>query len=164
MTDDLIEVEALEKVFEVRRRGEGSRWRREKREVRAVDGISFRVPAGEVVGYIGPNGAGKSTTIKMLTGILTPTGGRLRVATGAPSLAWKTGARLLPVFVRRDPASGAFQVLIDDPLPTEPTRSKGEAQQAAVAQYLRRLEAHAVAVPGQWRDWAKLRPAAASPP
>lgn len=91
-------------------------------------------------------------------------GGRLRVATGAPSLAWKTGARLLPVFVRRDPASGAFQVLIDDPLPTEPTRSKGEAQQAAVAQYLRRLEAHAVAVPGQWRDWAKLRPAAASPP
>jgi lauroyl/myristoyl acyltransferase len=91
-------------------------------------------------------------------------GGRLRVATGAPSLAWKTGARLLPVFVRRDPASGAFRVLIDDPLPTEPTRSKGEAQQAAAAQYLRRLEAHAVAAPGQWRDWAKLRPAAASPP
>jgi hypothetical protein len=70
----------------------------------------------------------------------------------------------LPVFVRRDPASGAFRVLIDDPLPTEPTRSKGEAQQAAAAQYLRRLEAHAVAAPGQWRDWAKLRPAAASPP
>ncbi|MER5732321.1 ATP-binding cassette domain-containing protein [Streptomyces sp. NPDC002138] len=54
--------------------------RREKQQVKAVDGISFRVARGEMVGYIGPNGAGKSTTIKMLTGILTPSGGRLRVA------------------------------------------------------------------------------------
>ncbi|MFI1941686.1 ATP-binding cassette domain-containing protein [Streptomyces purpureus] len=74
-----IEVDAVEKVFSVRRRG-ASRLRREKHEVRAVDGISFRVARGEMVGYIGPNGAGKSTTIKMLTGILTPSGGRLRVA------------------------------------------------------------------------------------
>ncbi|MGO4423337.1 ATP-binding cassette domain-containing protein, partial [Streptomyces sp. MCAF7] len=59
--------------------------RRERREVRAVDGISFRVPRGEMVGYIGPNGAGKSTTIKMLTGILVPSGGRLRVAGIDPS-------------------------------------------------------------------------------
>jgi viologen exporter family transport system ATP-binding protein len=43
------------------------------------------VPKGEMVGYIGPNGAGKSTTIKMLTGILTPSGGRLRVAGIDPS-------------------------------------------------------------------------------
>jgi ABC-2 type transport system ATP-binding protein len=47
--------------------------------VRAVDGSSFDVTAGEIVGYIGPNGAGKSTTIKMLTGILVPTGGTVRV-------------------------------------------------------------------------------------
>ena len=53
--------------------------------MRAVDGISFRVARGEMVGYIGPNGAGKSTTIKMLTGILTPSGGRLRVAGIDPS-------------------------------------------------------------------------------
>jgi len=46
---------------------------------RAVDGINFAVNAGEIVGYIGPNGAGKSTTIKMLTGILTPTAGTVRV-------------------------------------------------------------------------------------
>ncbi|MBC3983567.1 ATP-binding cassette domain-containing protein [Streptomyces buecherae] len=73
-----IEVDGVEKVFTVRRR---AGWvRRERREVRAVDGISFRVPRGEMVGYIGPNGAGKSTTIKMLTGILVPSGGRLRVA------------------------------------------------------------------------------------
>jgi len=45
-----------------------------------VDGISFDVDRGELIGYIGPNGAGKSTTIKMLTGILVPTSGDLRVA------------------------------------------------------------------------------------
>ncbi|MEV0411098.1 ATP-binding cassette domain-containing protein [Streptomyces sp. NPDC050448] len=77
-TDVLIELDEVEKVFDVRRRV--SPMRREKRQVRAVDGISFEVARGEVVGYIGPNGAGKSTTIKMLTGILTPSGGRLRVA------------------------------------------------------------------------------------
>ena len=44
--------------------------------VKAVDGISFTVPKGEILGFIGPNGAGKSTVIKMLTGILMPTSGR----------------------------------------------------------------------------------------
>ncbi|MFD8205719.1 ATP-binding cassette domain-containing protein [Streptomyces sp. NPDC059695] len=73
-----IELDRLEKVFTVRRKA--GLVRREKKEVRAVDGISFGVERGEMVGYIGPNGAGKSTTIKMLTGILTPSGGRLRVA------------------------------------------------------------------------------------
>ncbi|WP_323055319.1 MULTISPECIES: ABC transporter ATP-binding protein [Streptomyces] len=75
---DFIELDRLEKVFTVRRRA--GRLRRERREVRAVDGISCTVARGEMVGYIGPNGAGKSTTVKMLTGILTPSGGRLRVA------------------------------------------------------------------------------------
>ncbi|RPF40797.1 ABC-2 type transport system ATP-binding protein [Streptomyces sp. Ag109_G2-6] len=83
MSDVLVSLEAVEKVFEVRRRV--GLVRREKRRVRAVDGISFEVARGEVVGYIGPNGAGKSTTIKMLTGILTPSGGRLRVAGIDPS-------------------------------------------------------------------------------
>ncbi|MGE7385412.1 ABC transporter ATP-binding protein [Streptomyces sp. NPDC004126] len=78
MPDALISLDGVEKVFDVRRRV--GLMRREKRQVRAVDGISFAIARGEVVGYIGPNGAGKSTTVKMLTGILTPTGGRLRVA------------------------------------------------------------------------------------
>ncbi|MFI6107950.1 ATP-binding cassette domain-containing protein [Streptomyces sp. NPDC051310] len=82
--DDFIELDGVEKVFDVRRRVPGT-LRREKRRVRAVDGISFRVPRGQMVGYIGPNGAGKSTTIKMLTGILTLSGGRLRVAGIDPS-------------------------------------------------------------------------------
>jgi ABC-2 type transport system ATP-binding protein len=47
--------------------------------VRAVDGVSFEIDAGEFVGFIGPNGAGKSTTIKMLTGVLQPTSGTARV-------------------------------------------------------------------------------------
>ncbi|MGW5675588.1 ABC transporter ATP-binding protein [Streptomyces sp. NPDC003860] len=80
---DVIEVDGVEKVFDVHRRV--GLLRREKRQVRAVDGLSFRVRRGEMVGYIGPNGAGKSTTIKMLTGILTPSGGRLRVAGVDPS-------------------------------------------------------------------------------
>ncbi|MFF8829792.1 ATP-binding cassette domain-containing protein [Streptomyces sp. NPDC015131] len=80
---DFIELDNMEKVFDVRRKA--GRFRRERRQVRAVDGISFRVARGEMVGYIGPNGAGKSTTIKMLTGILTPSGGRLRVAGIDPS-------------------------------------------------------------------------------
>ncbi|MFK0168374.1 ATP-binding cassette domain-containing protein [Streptomyces sp. NPDC090306] len=73
-----IELDGVEKVFDVRRRT--GFMRRERREVRAVDALSFSVARGEMVGYIGPNGAGKSTTIKMLTGILTPSAGRLRVA------------------------------------------------------------------------------------
>jgi ABC-2 type transport system ATP-binding protein len=51
----------------------------------AVDGVSFQVRRGEVLGFLGPNGAGKSTTIKMLTGILVPSSGRLAVAGLDPS-------------------------------------------------------------------------------
>lgn len=47
--------------------------------MRAVDGISFEVGKGELVGFLGPNGAGKSTTIKMLTGVLAPSSGRIEV-------------------------------------------------------------------------------------
>jgi ABC-2 type transport system ATP-binding protein len=78
-----IRLDRVEKVFDVRRRT--GFLRRERRQVRAVDSLSFTVARGEMVGYIGPNGAGKSTTIKMLTGILTPSGGRLRVAGIDPS-------------------------------------------------------------------------------
>lgn len=54
--------------------------------MRAVDEISFKIQSGELVGYIGPNGAGKSTTIKMLTGLLVPTSGEIRVNGFVP---WK---------------------------------------------------------------------------
>ncbi len=83
MTDAFIALDHVEKVFEVRRKT--GFLKRERRQVRAVDALSFTVERGEMVGYIGPNGAGKSTTIKMLTGILTPSAGRLRVAGIDPS-------------------------------------------------------------------------------
>ncbi|MEO0649087.1 MAG: ATP-binding cassette domain-containing protein, partial [Planctomycetota bacterium] len=47
---------------------------------RALDGVSFAVDAGEVVGFLGPNGAGKSTTMRILCGVLRPDGGRARIA------------------------------------------------------------------------------------
>jgi ABC-2 type transport system ATP-binding protein len=77
----MIEVEGLTKRFVVRR----GRFRRERHVVEAVRGITFRVDRGELLGYLGPNGAGKSTTIKMLTGILVPSGGRVSVAGLEPS-------------------------------------------------------------------------------
>lgn len=54
-------------------------WRRERQEIDALKDVSFDVAPGELVGLIGPNGAGKSTTVKLLTGILTPTGGTCTV-------------------------------------------------------------------------------------
>lgn len=59
----------------------------------AVDGINLRIEPGEMVGYIGANGAGKSTTIKMLTGILTPTSGTVRVNGIVPSEQREQNAR-----------------------------------------------------------------------
>jgi ABC-2 type transport system ATP-binding protein len=73
----VIALEGVEKVFDVRRKA--GALRRVREQVRAVDGVTFTVPPGEMVGYIGPNGAGKSTTIKMLTGILNPSAGRIRI-------------------------------------------------------------------------------------
>jgi ABC-2 type transport system ATP-binding protein len=77
----MIEVERLSKRFVVRR----GRFRRERVVVDAVNDITFRVGRGELLGYLGPNGAGKSTTIKMLTGILVPSAGRVTVAGLDPS-------------------------------------------------------------------------------
>jgi ABC-2 type transport system ATP-binding protein len=80
---ELIEVENLSRTFTVRRRT--GRFRRSSHTVQAVRDLTFRIGRGEMVGYIGPNGAGKSTTIKMLTGILVPSSGRLSVAGIDPS-------------------------------------------------------------------------------
>ncbi len=73
----IIETVGLRKGFTVRRRK--GRLRREKRVVSAVDGVTLAIRRGELIGYIGPNGAGKSTTLKMMTGVLNPSGGTVRV-------------------------------------------------------------------------------------
>jgi ABC-2 type transport system ATP-binding protein len=86
----IIRVEGLVKEFRRPRQREGpfgglrTLFSREYSVNRAVDGVSFSVEPGELVGYLGPNGAGKSTTIKMLTGILVPTSGLVEVAGVTP--------------------------------------------------------------------------------
>lgn len=80
-----IRVENLSKTFRVKRKEKGMRgsikaiFHPQTEEIRAVNGLSFDVEEGEMLAFIGPNGAGKSTTIKMLTGILYPDGGRVEV-------------------------------------------------------------------------------------
>lgn len=81
----MIEVESLSKSFRRPRRKEGAfgtvrtLFTREFDTTVAVEDVSFSIGDGELVGYLGPNGAGKSTTIKMLTGVLTPSGGSVTV-------------------------------------------------------------------------------------
>jgi ABC-2 type transport system ATP-binding protein len=75
-TEPVVEFEDLRRSFTVRKKV--GRLRRQTKVVHAVDGISASIQPEEAVGYIGANGAGKSTTIKMLTGILVPSSGRVR--------------------------------------------------------------------------------------
>jgi ABC-2 type transport system ATP-binding protein len=85
-----IMVENLVKTYRIAERETGM-WgslrsfvHRRYRELRALDGVSFSIDAGELVGYIGPNGAGKSTTVKTLSGILVPDSGRCEVRGRVP--------------------------------------------------------------------------------
>ena len=81
----MIELINVEKYFKKPIRGKGvwgmfkTLFSRKHTLVKAVDGVSFTVGDGEAVGYIGANGAGKSTTIKMMSGILTPTRGEILI-------------------------------------------------------------------------------------
>jgi ABC-2 type transport system ATP-binding protein len=92
-----IEVRNLTKTFTAKQKAAGlsgslrSLFRPEMRTVEAVRGLSFEMEPGELLGFIGPNGAGKSTTIKMLTGILHPTGGEASVLGFTP---WKQRQQL----------------------------------------------------------------------
>lgn len=85
-----IVVENLSKTFQVALRRPGlagafaGLFSREYRAVPALSGVSFAMEAGDLVGYIGPNGAGKSTTVKILSGILVPDGGRCEVGGRIP--------------------------------------------------------------------------------
>ena len=90
-TTTVISASKLAKHYKVPTRGEGlkaaakSLVRRTYRTVKAVDQIDFEIEGGEIVGFLGPNGAGKTTTLKMLGGLLYPTGGTARVLGFEPS-------------------------------------------------------------------------------
>jgi ABC-2 type transport system ATP-binding protein len=91
LSESVVHVSELTKVFKVPEREPGLRaaakslFRRETRDVRAVNAVSFEIGPGEIVGFLGPNGAGKTTTLKMLSGLLFPTSGEARVLGHVPS-------------------------------------------------------------------------------
>ncbi len=121
-----ITVQDLVKTFRVAERRPGF-WgalagvvHRRYRTVRALDGVSFSIEPGELVGYIGPNGAGKSTTVKVLSGILVPESGQVQVLGRVP---WReraaTVCRIGVVFGQRTqlwwdlPVIESFELLRD---------------------------------------------------
>jgi ABC-2 type transport system ATP-binding protein len=91
VSDPVVHVAELTKIYKVPEREAGlgaaakALFRRQTRDVRAVEAISFDIGAGEVVGFLGPNGAGKTTTLKMLAGLLYPTEGVAKVLGHVPS-------------------------------------------------------------------------------
>jgi ABC-2 type transport system ATP-binding protein len=86
----IIEAVGLSKTYRVYQKKEGllgavrGLFRREYKEVRAVENVNFAIEPGEVVGFLGPNGAGKTTTLKMLSGLIYPTSGTARVLGHVP--------------------------------------------------------------------------------
>ena len=88
----IIEFKEISKDFKISVKKKGKKksfidmFRREKKIIKALSNVSFEIEEGDIVGYIGPNGAGKSTTIKIMSGILTPTSGECSIMGHTP---WK---------------------------------------------------------------------------
>src|SRR5947199_706201 len=136
-----IVIENLVKTFHVAARAPGlwgsfkGVFKREYRQVRALDAVSFSIGQGELVGYIGPNGAGKSTTVKILSGILVPDSGRVSAIGCIP---WRQRIqyvrRIGVVFGQRTqlwwdlPVMESFDLLRDIyAIPAERYRTNGDA-------------------------------------
>jgi len=137
----IIEAEGLSKTYRVYQKKEGllgalrGLFRREYKEVRAVDNVSFRIEPGEIVGFLGPNGAGKTTTLKMLSGLIFPTSGSARVLGHVPSERADTFRRRFALVMGQKnqlwwdlPAADSFQLHREIySLPTDSfTRTLGE--------------------------------------
>jgi ABC-2 type transport system ATP-binding protein len=120
----MIEVKGLTKTYRVVQKKEGAwgafrgLYRREYREVRAVEQISFTIEPGEMVAFLGPNGAGKTTTLKMLSGLIYPTSGEARVLGFVPWLRADAFRRQFALVMGQKnqlwwdlPAADSFQLL-----------------------------------------------------
>ncbi len=94
----------------------GALFRRRVREIPAVRGISFSLEPGEVVGFIGPNGAGKTTTLKMLSGVLHPTGGAARVLGFVPWKRERHFLRQIALIRGSQPIGGPGELTVLDAL------------------------------------------------
>ena len=97
---NVIEVSKLSRSFKVAKRDSNFLkylFNRQYSTVEAVKDISFSIKQGELVGFIGPNGAGKSTTIKMMSGILVPTSGSIKVLGRIPHKDRKINAKSIGV-------------------------------------------------------------------
>jgi ABC-2 type transport system ATP-binding protein len=120
----MIDVNGLTKTYRVVQKKEGAwgafrgLYRREYREVRAVDNINFTIEPGEMVAFLGPNGAGKTTTLKMLSGLVYPTRGEARVLGFVPWLRADAFRRQFALVMGQKnqlwwdlPAADSFQLL-----------------------------------------------------
>src|SRR5438105_6148014 len=119
----IIEAIDLTKIYQVTQKKEGvlralrGLFRREYKEVRAVDGVSFTIEPGEMVAFLGPNGAGKTTTLKMLSGLIYPSSGSARVLGFVPWQRADAFRRLFALVMGQKnqlwwdlPASDSFQL------------------------------------------------------
>jgi ABC-2 type transport system ATP-binding protein len=119
----IIEARGLTKTYRVFQKKPGLRgalrnlFRREYKEVRAVDGVDFTIEPGEMVAFLGPNGAGKTTTLKMLSGLIYPTAGEARVLGYVPWERHDTFRRSFALVMGQKnqlwwdlPASDSFQL------------------------------------------------------
>jgi ABC-2 type transport system ATP-binding protein len=142
MDNPAILVRNLTKTYRVPEREAGlaaslrSLARRTYRDVEAVRDISFCIEPGEIVGFLGPNGAGKTTTLKMLSGLLYPTGGEARILGCVP---WERR----PAYLRRISMvlGNKSQMLWDIP-PLDTFRVLGEIYNLAARGTRRRLVHH----------------------
>lgn len=117
---DAIAVNNLQMTFQAPVRKEGLRaavgslFNREYREVRAVKDLSFTMRPGEVVGFLGPNGAGKTTTMKILSGILHPTEGEVRVLSYIPQQRETAFLRQIAMVRGSRPIAGPGELTVLD--------------------------------------------------